>query len=171
MNPNQTDDYISLPFNYFVEILCHCPPAHLWEQQILSRIPSIPDFSPRVVRFDIGALLKAKDPDELSVKVFLYPDSHHAEVWLRDEWNQSNTKYFRSREESEEFAKQEAEKLRKWRGLSAYVRTNMGLDPVDQYAIHHKMVDALLSMKSIPVQFKEFPGIQEALQEFGNLKA
>lgn len=164
----QDEDYIALPISYLVEILCHCPPHHLWEQPIRSKLSDIPDFNPRVIRYDLGALLQAKDTAESFVKVFLYPDTRHAEVWLKSEWDQSNTKYFKSKQSSEEFQRQEDERLRKWKGISAFVESSMGID--SKNPVHTKMVGALLAMKSLPEQLKSFHGIEEVLKEFGNLK-
>lgn len=165
--PLQDEDFIQIPLHYLVEIICHTPPHHLWEQPIRSRLPNLPDFTPRIVRYDLGALLKAKDPDEALVKVFLYPDSHHAEVWSKFEWDESNTKYFKSRQESEEYQAAEAERLRKWKGISDFVAETMGI--AADNSVHHKMVSALLSLKSIPEQLKSFHGITDVLKQYGNL--
>ena len=167
--PLTDDDYITLPTSYLVEVICHCPPNHLWEQEVRSRHPGVPDFTPRVVRYDLGALLKAKDPDETFVKVFLYPDTHHAEVWMKSEWDQSNTKSLKAKLESAAYQEQESERLRKWDGISTYVETKMGIDKKSSTGVHVKMVKALLGLRSVPEQLKSFDGIEQALRTYGNL--
>ena len=51
------------------------------------------DYSPRVVSFVLGQLLKFLDKEEQHVKVFLYSEDYQwAEVWLKREWDDSNSK-------------------------------------------------------------------------------
>jgi hypothetical protein len=171
-SPLSDEDYLSLPTSWLVELITHSPPGYLWDQPLLSRLPNIPDFSPRVVRYEIGVLLKERDKTEDLVKVFLYSESHHAEVWLKNEWDQSNTYYFKLKESSAEYQKREDERKEKWNKVSEFVASKMGLTFDSHQEIHMKMVRMLLSATNLPSQLSDlYPGIKDLLTTYGNLKS
>lgn len=63
------------------------------------------DFRPRILRTSIGVKIAELDPDGIRFKVFFYPDEPdypaHAEVWFAQEWENSNTKLFVKRAQSQ----------------------------------------------------------------------
>jgi len=160
--------YLNIPLEFFIEIISRSTPTHLFGLVPESRMPDIPDFSPCILRYELGLLLKEKDPEENHVKVFLFPKSNHAEVWLRHEWEQSNSKYYRSRQKVQE------EQERIWKiseaksKISEFILEKMNI-PKDQTA-HKKLVDVLFELTTMPVSLDVIPGLRVLLQEVGNLK-
>ena len=97
------DDLISLPLAWLGELITGIPPDHLFCCKVRSRLPNVPDPHPRVVRYEIGVILRERDPGENKFKVHLYPDTKHAEVWDIHEWHGSTSRLFTSRAESVEY--------------------------------------------------------------------
>ncbi len=100
-------EFINLPLSFLLEVITNSPPSYLPTRPV-SRRPNTPDFMPGIVRYELGVLIQALDPEEETCKVFLYQSTSHAEVWLKSEWIQSNTYYWSLKESSAEYqAKQD----------------------------------------------------------------
>jgi len=157
-----------IPLEFLVEIITRSTPTHLFGVSYRSRVPNIPDFHPTIVRFEIGVLLKEKDPDEEKLKVFLYPETRHAEVWLKDEWDQSNSKRYYLKQDSEKYQNKLWAQSESKNKISDFVAKVMNI-PKDQIA-HRKLVDVLYELKHLPDALDIIPGLKSLLQEVGNLK-
>lgn len=160
--------YLQIPTEFLIEIITQSRPTHLFGISLRSRMPNIPDFNPSVVRYEIGILLQESDPEEERVKVFLFPESRHAEVWLRGEWDQSNTRYYKAQQDSMEH-QQKLHKIQISKDkISDFVFEKMNV-PKDQ-AAHKKLVDVLYELTFLPEALDVIPGLKTLLQEHGNLK-
>lgn len=160
--------YLTIPIEFFVEIITESRPTHLFGIRARSRLENIPDFSPTIVRLEIGVLLKEKDPNENFVKVFLYPETRHAEVWMKSEWEQSNSKSFFLKQNSQEFQDKLWATSEGRKKISEFIASTMNI-PKDQ-AAHKKLVDVLYELTHLPESLDVIPGLRELLKEVGNLK-
>ena len=81
---------ITLPLEYFLEILLNNPPS-FFPTRYQSILPGAQDIPPGMCRIEVGALLRELDPEGKRVKVFLFEETRHAEVWDLQTWLESTT--------------------------------------------------------------------------------
>lgn len=160
---------VTLPLSYLVEIITNSPPPHL-PSAFNSRLPNIPDFTPSIIRYEIGVLLKALDESEDFVKVFLYPASHHAEVWLAGEWRQSNTHHWQLKHDSLEYrearAKEEQARLsahNRRQLMLAYLEAQFAMDP--KTVASQKLAEALTKISPDNEIIDQFVGLRKFLKD------
>lgn len=166
------DGYITLPLKFVVELITNSPPAYLPTRPV-SRLPNIPDFSPGIVRYEIGALLKELDSKEELVKVFLYPETEHAEVWLIGEWLNSTTHLLQIKRESSEYREellQREESRRKehelMEDLTEFLKKFLNTSSTTTAVI--KLAQALVRAVKINDDIvDQFPGLRQFLASKG----
>lgn len=156
-----------MPLGYFIEIVTNSPPPHL-PSSFHSRLPNIPDFTPSIIRYEVGVLLQALDSDGDFLKVFLYPNTHHAEVWLASEWRQSNTNHYLLKQDSAEYrearAKEEAARIsahNRRQLMLQYLSLQYNMDP--KTVASQKLAEALTKISPDNPIIDEFVGLRKFL--------
>ena len=164
--PLSNDDFITLPKEWLREVLTNDPPSHIFGMRPISKVSSI-DFTPRVIRIELGRLLAAKDSEGQHYKIFLYEDTRHAELWPRKEWEESLSKRLLAVSASVERVSSDMLACERRQAIGAWVQSHMGIDP-ESYA-GKKLIGTLAKLSVMPVELSVFSGLEEVLTQYGNL--
>lgn len=160
------DDFIAVPKEWLREILCSDPPQHIFGMRPVSKVSSV-DFTPKIIRIELGRLLIAKDTDTQYYKVFIFEDTKHAEVWPKREWDESLSKRLNQVAAAAERITNDAIESERRQAIGNWIKLNMGIDP-DSYQ-GKKLVSVLAKLTTMPTELAVFNGLEELLNKYGNL--
>lgn len=120
------------------------------------------DYSPRVVSFVLGQLLKFLDKEEQHVKVFLYSEDYQwAEVWLKREWDDSNSRRAIVKEVDEKARTKSSYLAQKRSIVKGYLRKK-GLKEGGNF---NDLVNALMQMEGDSIKAMGFGLLADALKK------